>query len=193
MDLIQLSQTIRRIRIAQNMTLEQLAAKSGFSKGFMSQVENFRLTPSLNALNKIGEALGIGLDGLFQDHGPAPEFTFGNLSSGEELVRDEGSKYGIRYFAMAYPQIGRIMDPFLVEYRRTGEERDFMFHDTEEFFVLLEGMLEYYILNETGKHLMKPGDTLYMKANLPHKVCLAEGCDYAKALITYSSASPEKA
>ena len=187
MDLIQLSQTIRKIRQSQNMTLEQLASKSGFSKGFISQVENFRVTPSLNALNKIGEALGTGLSGLFQKSNPAPEFTFGKMTAGEELVRDEGNKFGIRYFALAYPQIGRIMDPFLVEYRRTGAERDFMFHETEEFFVLLEGSLEYYILNEANVHIMHPGDTLYMKSNLPHKVRLADGCDYAKALITYSS------
>ena len=59
MDLIQLSQTIRKIRLAQNMTIEQLAQKSGFSKGFISQVENFRITPSLKALIRIAEALGI--------------------------------------------------------------------------------------------------------------------------------------
>ena len=45
MDLLQISQTIRRLRLEQNLTLEQLAAKSGFTKGFISQVENFRLTP----------------------------------------------------------------------------------------------------------------------------------------------------
>jgi quercetin dioxygenase-like cupin family protein len=62
-----------------------------------------------------------------------------------------------------------------------------MFHETEEFFVLLEGSIEYYILNEDNVHIMQPGDTLYMKPNLPHKVRLTKGCDYAKALITYSS------
>ena len=172
------------------MTIEQLAVKSGFSKGFISQVENFRITPSLNALNKIAGALGIGIGGLFQKESHEPEYTFGKLSSGEEVIRNEGN-YGIRYFALAYPQIGRIMDPFLVEYHRTGEERDFMFHDTEEFFLLLEGTIEYYILNEESVHRMSPGDTLYMKPNLPHKVRLADGCDYAKALITYSKGNPE--
>jgi quercetin dioxygenase-like cupin family protein len=62
-----------------------------------------------------------------------------------------------------------------------------MFHETEEFFVLLEGSIEYYILNEDNVHIMQPGDTLYMKPNLPHKVRLTKDCDYAKALITYSS------
>ena len=72
MDLLRISQNVRALRIAQGMTVDQLAAKSGFSKGFISQVENFRVTPSLNALNKIGEALGTGLSGLFQPDNPTP-------------------------------------------------------------------------------------------------------------------------
>ena len=57
MDMIQLSQTSRKIRLGQNMTIEQLAQKSGFSKGFISQVENFRTTPSLKVLQRIADAL----------------------------------------------------------------------------------------------------------------------------------------
>jgi quercetin dioxygenase-like cupin family protein len=29
---------------------------------------------------------------------------------------------------------------------------------------------------------MKAGDTVYLRANVPHKVKLAENCNYAKAL-----------
>ena len=70
MDLLQISQNIRNIRQSQKMTVEQLAAKSGFSKGFISQVENFRVTPSLKALDKIAVALGLSLGDLFQENGP---------------------------------------------------------------------------------------------------------------------------
>ena len=45
MNLLELSQTIRKVRQTQKMTVEQLARRSGFSKGFISQVENFRITP----------------------------------------------------------------------------------------------------------------------------------------------------
>ena len=73
MDLLQISQNIRNIRQTQKMTVEQLAAKSGFSKGFISQVENFRVTPSLKALDKIAAALGLSLGDLFRENGPSPE------------------------------------------------------------------------------------------------------------------------
>ncbi|MBR2357645.1 MAG: helix-turn-helix transcriptional regulator [Lentisphaeria bacterium] len=41
MDLLEISQAIRKLRLQQGLTVEMLAKKSGFSKGFISQVENF--------------------------------------------------------------------------------------------------------------------------------------------------------
>lgn len=186
MDLLELSRKIRSLRLSQGLTVGQLAEKSSFSKGFISQVENFRVTPSLNALKRLSDALGVPLSQLFQEESKPPPYTCGHLDKGEEIFRDDNLKYGIRYFALAFPQIGRNMDPFLVEYTPSNEERDFMMHETEEFFLLLEGELFYHIMDENNVKKMAKGDTLYMRPNLPHKVSLVPGCTYAKALIVYS-------
>ena len=185
MNLPELSQTIRKVRLSQGMTVDQLAQKSGFSKGFISQIENFRITPSLKALIRIAEALGIQLSRLFDEKGQNTEYTFGSLNSGEEIQRDDNQQHGMKYLALAYRQIGRKMDPFLLEYT-PAEPRGFMLHDTEEFFILLEGELEFYLYDDSNVHLMKPGDTLYMRANIPHRVVLAGSCTYAKAITVYS-------
>ena len=186
MNLLELSKTIRELRKKQGMTVETLARQSGFSKGFISQIENFRITPSLKALMKISSALGVSLEEIFSGNvQPARPYSFGNLSEGEPFDRDAGENYGIHYLALAHRQIGRKMDPFVIEYT-PGPERDFLLHDTEEFFILLEGELEYCIYdNNTRKHLV-PGDTVYMQANVPHRVILPENCPRARALVIYS-------
>lgn len=187
MDLLHISQNIRSVRLAQGMTVEQLAQRSGFSKGFISQVENFRVTPSLKALDKIASALGLPMADLFKTEQKAAEYTFGNLHNGQELLRDEDpARYGLKYLALAYSQIGRVMDPFIVEYTPAAEERSFMMHDTEEFYLLLEGEVQYRLFDDSQSHIMKAGDTLYMRANLPHRVLLNGSCTYARALIVYS-------
>ena len=186
MDLLHISQNIRMIRQTQKMTVEQLAAKSGFSKGFISQVENFRVTPSLKALDKIAAALGLRIGDLFQETGASPEYSFGRISEEEEVIRDDNLQFGIRYFALAYRQIGRMMNPFIIEYTRSGAERDFMMHDTEEFFLLLDGEIEYRLFDDRNTHLMRRHDTLYMKANIPHRVVLHGNCEFARALVIYS-------
>ncbi len=186
MNLLDISQTIRKVRQAQGMTVEQLAKKSGFSKGFISQVENFRQSPSLKALIRISEALGIPMSLLFAgENDSMVQYTFGRLDEGVPVQRDDGEKYGIRYSALAYRQIGRRMDPFIIEYT-PGAPRELMFHETEEFFVLLEGELDYILYDDNRRFPMKKGDTLYLRANIPHRVELANGCTYAKGLVIYT-------
>lgn len=189
MNLLELSQNIRKIRIEQDMTVEQLAKNSGFSKGFISQVENFRITPSLKALTRIADALGVSMSMLFAEDGDtASQYTFGSLSDGKELDRDNGGEHGIRYLSLAHRHIGRKMDPFIIEYT-PASPREFKFHDTEEFFILLEGELKYFLCDNSTHRVMHPNDTLYLKANVPHRVELAPGCNYAKGLLIYTDSA----
>ena len=186
MNLVELAKTIRKVRQQQGMTVEQLAKKCGFSKGFISQIENFRQTPSIKALTRIADALGLPIAELFNENGPAsPPYLFGHINDGEELYRDDGDKFGIRYFSLAHRQLGRQMDPFIVEYT-PASPRGFMSHDSEEFFVLLEGKLIYYICDDSTAKELSAGDTLYMQANVPHRVELPSGCLKAKGLIIYA-------
>ena len=185
MNFLELSQTIREVRLERKMTIEQLAARSGFSKGFISQVENFRITPSLKALGKIAEALDLRVSELFEQNSPTGEFSFGNLANGLELQRNDNARFGIRYLALAHRQARREMDPFVIEYT-PAPRRPLMSHESEEFFLLLEGEVEYCVRDNASPRRLKPGDTVYLKANVPHAVSLSKGCRHAKALVLYS-------
>ena len=187
MNLLKLSQNIRRISQSQGMTVAGLAERSGFSKGFISQIENFRQSPSLKSLMKISDALGVSFSELFDEDGaPGREYLFGRIDEGERLNRDNGEEYGINYLALAYRQIGRRMDPFIIEYNDTSRQREFLRHEMEEFFILLEGEIDFRIFDDGHPHLMKVGDTVYLKANIPHRVVLAPGCKHAKAFAVYA-------
>ncbi len=189
MDLLELSQNIKRLRQSQKMTVECLAQNSGFSKGFISRLENFRITPSLKALQKISVALGVNISELFQKDMVKPLYTFGKLDEGQELIRDNNFEYGMHYHVLAYQQIDRKLNPLLVEYSKGKRERNFLMHDSDEFFVLLEGELDFYISDNATSKRMKANDTLYLIANVPHRVSLAPDCDYAKALVIYENST----
>ena len=78
------------------------------------------------------------------------------------------------------------MDPFVVEYHHTESPRDFMAHETEEFFVLQSGEVRFFVYDNNSSQLLSPGGTVYLKAKIPHRAELAPGCKEAKALIIYS-------
>jgi len=195
MDLIRIAQALREARRKQKLTVEQLATKSGFSKGLISRLENFRLTPSLNALDKICRALGLEPSELFAAASPGPAYTFGSLQAGEPVERDQGSRYGIDYFSLAYSQLNRALDPFRVEYRPSRRRRGLMRHEADEFFLLLEGSVIFTVCETGNNRTLNQGDTVYLGGNVPHAVELAPGCRRAQALAVYANTlgEPENA
>ncbi len=72
-----IGQRIRQLRESRGMTQSQLQARSRVSRSYLSRIESGQMTPSLGTLEKISEALGVGLNRFF-----IPE------SNGEALMED---------------------------------------------------------------------------------------------------------
>lgn len=68
---------IRQLRESRGMTQSQLQARSRVSRSYLSRIESGQMTPSLGTLEKIAEALGVGLNRFF-----VPE------STGQTLLED---------------------------------------------------------------------------------------------------------
>ena len=58
----------RRLRTARGWSLDQLASRSGVSKGMLVQLEQARTNPSLGTMCKLAETLGVSLAGLVELH-----------------------------------------------------------------------------------------------------------------------------
>jgi transcriptional regulator with XRE-family HTH domain len=72
-----IGQRIRQLRESRAMTQSQLQARSRVSRSYLSRIESGQMTPSLGTLEKIAEALGVGLNRFF-----VPE------TDGEVLMED---------------------------------------------------------------------------------------------------------
>lgn len=72
-----IGQRIRQLRESRGMTQSQLQSRSRVSRSYLSRIESGQMTPSLGTLEKISEALGVGLNRFF-----VPE------SNGEALMED---------------------------------------------------------------------------------------------------------
>src|ERR1700747_681240 len=72
-----IGQRIRQLRESRGMTQSQLQARSKVSRSYLSRIESGQMTPSLGTLEKISEALGVGLTRFF-----IPE------SNGEAVLED---------------------------------------------------------------------------------------------------------
>src|SRR5437016_4853264 len=72
-----IGQRIRQLRESRSMTQSQLQSRSKVSRSYLSRIESGQMTPSLGTLEKISEALNVGLNRFF-----IPE------SDGETLLED---------------------------------------------------------------------------------------------------------
>src|SRR6266581_1540258 len=72
-----IGQRIRQLRESRSMTQSQLQSRSKVSRSYLSRIESGQMTPSLGTLEKISEALNVGLNRFF-----IPEY------DGEALLED---------------------------------------------------------------------------------------------------------
>lgn len=191
MNLLNIAQTMRKFRLLQGMTLEALAERSRLTKGYLSRLENFRVSPSLPALSKIASALGVPISAFFEDGYEAPLFVEGG--PGVETQRDDGARFGLRYFSLAFDKTDRLMDPFLIVYSPAKGMREMKMHEADEFYLVLEGKVDFFICDMEGRRTLSKGGSIYLSGNVPHTSALAKGCRSAKALAIYCNPTRVKA
>ena len=62
-----IGQRINRLRLKNDLTLDELASRTELTKGFISQLERDLTSPSIATLEDIAGALGLSLAQFFQE------------------------------------------------------------------------------------------------------------------------------
>lgn len=162
-----LGATIRELRQRHGLTIAQVSAQAGISRGMLSKIENAQTSTGLDVLNRIAQALGVSMSALFRNydvpHGGAQLVKKG---AGMEVVR-KGTKRGHTYHLLAYDQGPRkIFEPFLITMDDESERFPVFEHPGTEFIHMLKGVIEYRHGQQT--YLLHPGDTLTFQGDVPH-------------------------
>ncbi|WP_035274945.1 helix-turn-helix domain-containing protein [Desulfogranum japonicum] len=161
-----ISGNIKKIRTSKKMTLQDLADRTGLTKGYLSKVERSDKAPPYSTLNKIAGALSVEVTTLFNSTaGPVHDGTivFGRKKD-DKLVRESSDLAGYDYTVLGAGKPGRNMEPFLI-YAPFSLQKMYE-HEGEEFFYVLEGRLEFHY-GET-KYTMEAGDHVYFDSRIPH-------------------------
>lgn len=167
MNLVELAQRIRTLRQQKKLTLEQVASETGFTRSWLSKVENFRVTPSLPALAGIAEALGVSVAQLVEGLDQRPSLSI--VRADERLVveRDRPDSR-IVYESLAHKRKGRRLDPFLLTVPAGIARRTALPHEGEEFLIVLEGRVDLEYGDEN--YTLGRGDTAYFDATVGHRL-----------------------
>ena len=157
----------RRLRLAQGLTLQDVAARAGISRAMLSRLETGDAMPSLDTLASLTTALGVSLTDLLHgfgvDSSPAQLVRRGE---GLEVVR-RGTKRGHTYHLLASNRgPRRLFEPFLVTLTDRSEVFPGFEHPGIEFIYILKGELTYRHGDES--YPLKPGDALTFSGRVQH-------------------------
>jgi transcriptional regulator with XRE-family HTH domain len=147
---------VRRLRAEAGLTLRALAAQTGFSPSFVSQLEHGQVSPSINSMEKITEALGTSLGQFFAaaDGGVSGSI----VRAGERKTLSSGwSRAQIEVMSDARPA-GRL-EATIVTLLAGGRSGKHPHADPrEEFCLVLAG--EVVLRLGPDEHVLREGDAV---------------------------------
>jgi transcriptional regulator with XRE-family HTH domain len=156
---VTIGERIRRQRNKVGLSLRELGARTGLTAGFLSQIENNQLSPSLNSLQSIATALQVPMFHFLEDS-YQPRLLVRACERRKLYFPDSHMGYDL-----LSPELTRQMLPLLIQ-MKPGTRRVAMplAKPTEQWMFVLQGRLEITVADET--HLLDTGDSIYFDGDL---------------------------
>ena len=181
---------VKALREQKNLSVEELAQRSGINPEVIRQIEKETEIPALAPLIKISRGLGVRL-GTFLDDAEelGPVVTRANEKNAAIRISSTGNVNpdGMNYFALARSKSGRHMEPFLIQLNAgTKKEYPASAHEGEEFIYVLDGIVEL----DYGKttYTLKKGDSIYFDSTVCHHLHAADQATATFISIIYTPA-----
>jgi transcriptional regulator with XRE-family HTH domain len=170
---------IKGLRESKNLSVEEIAERSGLTVEQITSIENDQNLPSLGPLIKIARALGVRLGTFMDDNdalGPvvcrAADRERDNSISFSNGATD--ARKHMEYHPLAQQKAGRHMEPFVIDiHPEESPEFQLSAHEGEEFIYVMQGEVEIVYGKET--YTLKEGDSIFYDSIVKHHVHGAPG------------------
>jgi transcriptional regulator with XRE-family HTH domain len=158
-----LGERLRELRVERKLTLGEVAEAAQISKSYLSNLENDRSNPSLSILKAITNHYQVPLAALFEYTASKRPMTVVRKNQ-RKTYRLPDSAVQREFLS---PNVQGKLEAVLTIAERGETSGTIPFvHDGEEFGLILEGCLKYYVGNETC--VLEEGDSIYFDCSLPH-------------------------
>jgi transcriptional regulator with XRE-family HTH domain len=165
-----IGQRVRSVREEKDLTLRDVAQRTGLGSEYLEQIETDQVSPPLGALIRLAKALDMKL-GRFISTGEVKPFTVVRKDERRVISRytsGQEDQYGYTYESLAPDKKDRHMEPFMVTLVPSKARTDVSTHAGQEFIYVLEGAMEVTLEDHT--EVLYPGDSIYYDSTVPHLV-----------------------
>jgi len=162
----EIGKNIRRIRKSKGLTLDELAHRSGISKGYLSKVENSDKAPPVSTLLNIADSLEVSISDIFGESGETKSFSLVKKSERQLMARD-GAIFGYSYETLAHNYPNKHMEPYILAIPANISRNPLFQHKGEEMLMMLQGSMKF--LHDENEYLLEEGDCIYFDSGRPHR------------------------
>ncbi len=153
---------IKKIREEKNLSIDDIAKKTGFDKEVLKNIEEEKIHPPLATIIKLSKALDTMVSHLISDDA-AKNYSVVRAKEHPATPREASKFY--KYMPLAHEVANRHMETFIVKLYPT-KEKEFTVHEGEEFIYVLDGEVKVTIENKDI--ILNIGDTIYYHSTVPH-------------------------
>lgn len=150
---------LKRLRLKNQLTLEELANRCELSKGFLSQVENNNCSPSISTLEDLLEVLGSSLNEFFSDN-EENKLVF----TDKDYFINEQDDYTISYLVPNAQK--NLCEPIKITVNPKAQSQTIAPHEGEDFGYVIRGKIMLVYGDEQQK--LSRGDSFYVRCNAPY-------------------------
>ena len=159
--MIDVGKKIRALRLGNNLTQEELASRLELTKGYISQLENNKTSPSMSTLFNILEVLGTDVHAFFSKESDVV-VTFKQ----SDFYEKENQLLKHMIYWIVPNAVKYEMEPIMIMIQPGGSSEIDDPHPGEEFGYVLEGQVTLVLNNK--RQTIKKGETFYYLANQTH-------------------------
>ena len=160
---MEIGSKLKRLRMENNLTQEELADRCELSKGFISQVERDLASPSISTLSDLLQCLGTDLKDFFNDAAD------NNVVFTKDDVFVKENKEDLNIVNWIVPNSQKHdMEPIIITLLPGGTSYADDPHEGEEFGYVLNGTVTLYLGNK--KYKVKKNESFYYKADHTHYI-----------------------
>lgn len=155
---------IRRLRRYQQLTLQNVADKCGFTKSLLSKIETGKVIPPVSTLVKIAEELGTNVAALMTE-GKNYDCVF---IPAAENVKSVPTESGYAVLPLAVEIKDKKMQPCIISVQAKDLSDKPNSHLGEEFILVLEGSMDFHVGKIT--YTLGPKDSIFFNSIREHYI-----------------------
>ena len=175
---MELGTKIKRLRLQNNLTQEELADRCELTKGYISQLENELTSPSITTLEDILNALGTTFADFFKDE-KEEKVVFTEA----EFIEKVADTHKIEWLVPNAQK--NEMEPIRVTVEPHTTLEEDVPHEGEEFGYVISGRVWLHI--GQAAYCVKKGEVFHFTSDKPHRL---ENRTNEKAVVLWVASPP---